>query len=94
MEQSPTSNFVILGGSQQKRLTPFPNNDHTRKIIKRTQIEKEAWELEKQGLYEQAIKKYQEALDPSLLNYEYDKGMALGGICRIHIKQGKFELAL
>ena len=70
-----------------------PNDDHIKKIIIRSQIEHIAQDLEKKGLYEEAIAKYQEALDPSLINYEADKCMANGGIRNIHQKQGKLELA-
>lgn len=84
--------YALVGG--QPGLTPFPDNDRTRKIIIRTDLEREADRFAKQGLYEQALLKYQQALDPSLLNYDYDKGVALGSIRDIHERQGKYELAL
>lgn len=74
--------------------TPFPNDEGTEKIIRRSKIEEEARQLEKNGLYDQAIEKYREATDPSLLNYDYEAGVALGGIERIYEKQNKYEKSL
>jgi tetratricopeptide (TPR) repeat protein len=84
--------FVISG--TQKGMTPFPDDEGTRKIIRQTEIEREARHLEKQGRFDEAIAKYQEAMDPSLLNSERDKAGGMHGIIRIHQKEGKFDLAL
>lgn len=91
--ESQNKPIFVFGGSQ-KGLTPFPDDEGTRKIIKRNEIQQEARLLEKQGRYEEAIAKYQQATDPSLLNSERDKAGGMVGIMRIHQKQGKLELAL
>ena len=65
-----------------------------RKVFARTSIEKQARLLEKQGLYDEAIVKYKEALNPSLINQTYEGSTAHGGIMDVYIKQGKFEEAL
>jgi len=72
----------------------FSFDDHTAKIIKRTNLEKIARTLEERGLYDEALKKYREAMDPILLNYDYEAGVAMGGVERIYQKQGNYELAL
>ncbi len=64
------------------------------KQAKRAKIYHEAHWLEKQGRFEEAIKKYQEALDPELIDIERDKVHPLMGIVRIHQAQGEYELAL
>ena len=85
---------VFVVGGTQKELTPFPNDEGTRKIIKQTEIEHEARLLEKQGYFDKAIVKYQEAMDATLLNTERDKSGGMVGIMRIHQKQGELDLAL
>lgn len=79
---------------KQKNLTPFPNNEGIKRIIKRNELQREGYELVKQGLYEDAIKKYTMAMDPSLLNTEMDKDVALCAIRDIYKYQGKFKEAL
>ena len=91
--ESQDKPIFVVGGAQ-KGSTLFPNDERTRKIIKQSKIENEAWLLEKKGMYEEAITKYREAMDPSLLNSERDKAFAMGGIMRIHEKQGELDLAL
>lgn len=92
--ETPSKSVVFVGGARQSGSTPFPNDERTKKIIKQTGIEREALALEKRGLYEEAIAKYEEALDSALLNREVEKATALWGIMRIHQRQGKYELAL
>lgn len=91
--ESQDKPIFVLGGAQ-KGLTPFPDDESTRRIIRQTQIEQEARRLEKQGRFDEAIAKYNEAMDPSLLNTERDKAGGMHGIIRIHQKQGKLDLAL
>jgi len=92
--EAPSASLIILGGNKQQTLASFSDDARTKKIIRQSEIEHEAKLLEKQGRYEDAVTKYQEAMHPSLLNSERDKAGAIGGILRIHQKQGKFDLAL
>jgi tetratricopeptide (TPR) repeat protein len=73
--------------------SPFPNDEDTRKIFARVQIEKEGARLVRQGLYGQAIEKYREALQPQYLNYDYDKSIALSEIIKIYQFQRKLDEA-
>lgn len=93
-EGQAAQSVVFVGGAKKAGLTPFPDDEGTRKIIKQTEIEREARRLAKQGRYEEALIKYQEALNPSLLNREEEKATALWGMMRIHQKQKKYQLAL
>lgn len=94
-ETAKSSNkaVFVLGGAP-KGLTPFPDDEGTRKIIRQTQIIHEAQALEKESRFEEAIAKYQESMSPSLLNSERDKAYGMAGILTIHQKQGKLDLAL
>ena len=85
---------TVFFSNSQAGMSPVPDDEHAGKIIKQSEIEQEARWLEKQGRYKEAIAKYREATDPALLNYDYDAGVAIGGIERIYQKQGEFELAL
>jgi hypothetical protein len=85
---------VMVFAGMKKGLTPFPDDEATRKIIKQTNIEKEAMRLEKLGHFDEAISKYKEAMAPELLNSERDKSGGMHGIIRIHQKKGEFDLAL
>ena len=82
--------------AQEKKvnLASFPDNESTRKIIKRNEIENEGWFLAKQGRYEEALDKYKLAMDPSLLNIESDKSYALCAMRKIYRCQGKLDDAL
>ena len=84
--------YVVAGGRGQ--LSPFPQDNETSKILKRSEIEREGYNLAKQGLYVEAIAKYEQALDASLLNQESDKSTALWSIRDIHQRQGKLDQAL
>ena len=88
------ANMKIFILTAQSNPTAFPKNDHVEKILKQTKIEQEARLLEKEGRYNEAIAKYREATNPELLNYDYEAGVAIGGIERIYQKQGEFDLAL
>ena len=89
----PNKPLYVVAGEQAK-LTPFSGDEETRRILKRCDIERNGYNLAKQGLYEEAIVKYQQAIEPSLLNHEYDKDTALWSIRDIHERQGKLDLAL
>ena len=84
--------YAVVGG--REGLTPFPNDEATKKIMRRNDIQDEGYDLAKKGFYEEAILKYKQALDPSLINHDYEKGTAIGAIVRIYQRQGKFEEAL
>jgi tetratricopeptide (TPR) repeat protein len=93
-DNKKTSNpaYAIVGGQEQ--LTPFPDNERTRRIVDRTEIEREASELAVKGLYDQAIQKYRQAMGPSLLNNSYDESGGRYGVVKALIRQGRFEEAL
>jgi len=88
------SSYIFVGGKNNTSLTPYPNDEGTQKIVKRTDLELQASRLARHGFYEEALSKYREAINPSLLNNEYDKATALGGIEDIYERQRKFDLAL
>ena len=79
---------------KQKNLTPFSGNEGMRRIIKRNEFQHEGYNLAKQGRYDEALIKYKLAMDPSLLNTEMDKDVALCAIRNIYKYQGKFDEAL
>lgn len=89
-----------LVGGKRPPVSSFANDDCTAKILKSANIYDEGRSLEKQGDYDAAIRKFQEAVQESYPSIpmacgRYDSsGMARGGIERIYQKQGKFELAL
>lgn len=91
---SSGSAYSTIGTSEKSNATPFPDNDATQKIIKRTNLEQEGDCFAKQGLYKEALVKYRAALDPSLLNYEHEKSTAKWAIEEIYMRQRKFEEAL
>ncbi len=82
---------VIAGG---ENLTPFSNDNATQKIMRRNDLQDEGRHFAKQGLYEEALEKYKQAIAPSLLNLESDKSTALWSIRDIHQRQGKLDQAL
>lgn len=65
-----------------------------RKIIERNKLQHEGHALARKGFYEEALKKYELAMDPSLLNNEGDKDISLCGIRDIYKRQGRFDEAL
>ncbi len=79
---------------EKSNFAPFGNDERTRKIFKQEQIIKEGSTLVEEGRYEEAIKKYKEALNPSVLNEERDKGNAIYYIEKVYKLQGKYEEAL
>lgn len=85
--------YAVVGG-QEQGLTPFPNNESTRRIIKRTDSIREGDRLASSGLYDEAIIKFKESMAPSLLNDPNDEGGGRYGVMKVHIRQKKFEEAL
>lgn len=85
--------YAVVGG-QEQGLTPFPNNERTRKIMAMAELEREGDRLAAQGQYEEALAKFYEAMKPEYLNEESDKSGAQGRIRDIHERQEKFDLAL
>ncbi len=86
--------YLVDRPSQNNKLTSSPDDNTTKKIIKRTNLEREGWFFAEQGLYEEALVKYRAALDPSLINYEHEESTARGAIREIYKRQGKFDKAL
>jgi tetratricopeptide (TPR) repeat protein len=60
----------------------------------RVQLERKGDRLVEQGLYEDAINKYQEALTPQFIKREEDKCQPLARIRHVHRLQGKYRDAL
>lgn len=83
--------YTVVGG---QGLTPFPNNENTRRIIKRTDLIREGNKLAHSALYDQAIIKFQEAMDPSLFNDPRDEAEGRYGIMKARIRQSRFKDAL
>jgi tetratricopeptide (TPR) repeat protein len=96
--------FSNAGESQGNHVSPpahvtdlnsyFSQYSDLRKMVKRSELIHEARRLAVKGSHEEAIAKYQEALNPNLIDKERDKTHALWGIMRVHQQQGKYELAL
>lgn len=84
--------YAVVGGQEQ--LTPFPDDEATRRIIKRTDLQKEGGRLASLGLYDHAIVKFKESMNPTLLNDGGDVAGGILGIVRVYQRQGKFEEAL
>ena len=91
---SSKSIFTIVGESRDSNLMPFPNDDSTKKILKRNKFQNEGSALAEQGLYEEAIVKFRLAADPSLIIEEHERAVPIGLIVRAYERQGKFEEAL
>lgn len=92
-EQSSESSAVFLGGKRQDSAR-FLGDESTRKIWQRNRIEKEARQLVDEGRYEEAISKFREATNPSLLNYDYEASTARGLIRHLLVLTGDFDQAL
>lgn len=89
------ANPSYASGISSKSKTGSPSNDmSTLKIIQRSELQNEGRILAENGRYEEAIAKYKASMDPSLLNYPYDKNGGEFGIKKVYICQGKFEQAL
>ena len=70
------------------------DNEDLKKIWRRNQIENEARLLVKQERYEEAISKFREATNPSILNHDYEASTARGLIRDLLVLQGNFDQAL
>jgi len=86
--------FIFLGGTHQNTLTPFPNDDETRKILKQNQLENEGRKLIKRGFYHEAIEKFRQADVPTLRVSGYQPTIAKGLIREVYWIQGKYDQAL
>ena len=93
-DSEKTKPVYALAGGQDSGLTSFPSDEITRKIIMRSDLQKEGDRLAAQGLYEQAIVKFNESMNPALLNYDRDVAGGIEGISRIYQRQGRYEEAL
>lgn len=67
---------------------------HLRKIYAQFDLIRAGNQLMDQGLLDEAILKYEEAMEPEYLNYEYDKASPLGHICSVLKFQHKYEESL
>lgn len=69
-------------------------NDGQKKVFSRNALEKEAEALTERGRYEEALLKYQEAIKPEHINYEWEKGYAISGMRRIYMILQDYDAAL
>ena len=90
-EKSDSPIYAVVG---ERHVTPFPSDDATQKILRRNALQNEGYYFSERGLYDQALTKFQEAIQPTLLNTEHDKSTALWAILKVHQRQGKLEIAL
>lgn len=67
---------------------------HQEKILARANLLTEGDGLLERGFYNEALKKYEVAASPELLNYDYDIAVPYGRIRGVLILEGKFEEAL
>jgi len=72
----------------------FEKLNGIQKVVVRCGLQREARALEIEGKLDEAILKYQDAIQPALVTDEAEKSMALWGIMEIHQMQGKYRLAL
>ncbi len=72
----------------------FPKDERTQRIFKQEQLIHEGNVYVEQGQFDEALSKYNEALKPSVLNDERDKGNAIYYIEKVYKLQGKYEKAL
>ncbi len=86
--------IVVAGMPKRSSLTPFPNDTRTRKIFERRRFIEEGNDLGEQGLYDEEVMKYQEAMKPELLLYDYDVNEPTLLIAKVLKLQGKYEEAL
>ncbi len=64
------------------------------RVYQRNALEKQAERLVENGDFDEAIRIYQQVLDPKYINYDYDKNTALGALVDIYKWQGKYEQAM
>lgn len=86
--------FAIAEREKQGSAISVPIAERTPKLVKRTKLEHAGYYLAKRGLYDQALEKYKQAMDPSLIVYKGDAAYALCGIGDIFKYQGKLNDAL
>lgn len=79
---------------QQKVVAPFSQDRWMQKMLLQHEILNEGRILAKQGMYDDAIKKYELAMDSSVLNRKGDAVYSLWAICTIYKYQGKLDEAL
>lgn len=84
----------LTAGNQPSKFEQFGSGKNAQLISSRARLEDEGRQLLKRGYYEQAIEKYQEALNYTFYKSGYDKNTAFARIRDIHKYQGKYELAL
>ena len=87
------SNDSASAPQRHKKISPFESND-MKKIFLQNKILHEGDYLARQGKYDEAIAKFNEAMNPECLNNERDKAAPQSRIITAHIRQGKFQLAL
>ncbi|MSR77658.1 MAG: hypothetical protein EXS63_05470 [Candidatus Omnitrophica bacterium] len=63
-------------------------------LVQSVRLVHEAQDLEVQGNYDAALKKYNAALDPKLNKYRWEEASARGGIVNLYIKMSQYDKAL
>lgn len=74
----------------------FISTDHHRvnNVFSRNAIQDEARRLAVNGNYQEALLKYQEAIQPQYINREYQKATAMGAMIKIHLWLQDYDAAL
>lgn len=85
---------LFASNEHNDRQESIVSDKSTMKIIERHKLQNEGEALAKRGEYDAALKKYQAAMNPALLNYDYEKGVAESATSTIYKRQGKLEEAL
>jgi tetratricopeptide (TPR) repeat protein len=76
-------------------ILPACNNDSgIKKVGQRNTLERQAKKLAESGQLTEAVKLYQEAIKPELINQEHEKSTAIGAMTEIYKWQSKYNEAL
>ncbi|OPZ23705.1 MAG: hypothetical protein BWZ03_00414 [bacterium ADurb.BinA186] len=93
-DQTTSEKDAAFIGKINEYAEAIDNPGRPEKRAERAKLYHEARRLIKQGFFEDALRKYQEALDPRLVDVEDDKVHPLFGIMDVHQLQGKYDLCL
>ena len=74
--------------------TSYDDSDNTQKVFRRNSLQKEGMRLAKKGKFDLALAKYEEAMQPENVNYEYEKAVAIGAMREIYKWKKEYAKAL
>lgn len=92
--EEDTSLYVAVGSASITNIKAVSGDEATKKIFMRNDLERQGWWLAEHMKYEEALEKYQQALNPELLNEKSEGSTARGAIINIYKRMGNFEEAL